>query len=158
MLRLGLPIALLALSSASVAQDVIVTAEGHHGAPPSPVNLKGLRIAVAEHPALAEGWTALRYAGLELYVVVDDGLDSRVGLQFNSLKAFITEQPPTTHVGLVYLRNGTAVIASPLSATPEQTAAALRLPWAKKDSSPVLTSASPTLLRSGPNAPPAAKC
>ena len=68
-------------------------------------------------------------ANLELYIAIDDGEDSDLGLQFNSLKDFINRQPGTTQVGLAYLRNGSANIVAPMTADHAQVAKALRLPF-----------------------------
>jgi len=123
------PVALLALSSA-LGQNIVVTAEGHHGAAPPEITRSEITVVVGKHPAHVEEWTPLRgdRAALDLYIAIDDGLDTDIGSQFQTLKSFIAEQPESTHIGLAYLRNGEALIAGPVSSSHEQAARALRLP------------------------------
>ncbi|HEY2017349.1 MAG TPA: hypothetical protein VGH38_27780 [Bryobacteraceae bacterium] len=92
-----------------------------------------IRVDINNKPATVESWTPLRgdQANLELYIVIDDGTSTDLGLQFESLKTFINAQPPSTRIGLAYLRNGAAVIVAPLSADHAQVAKALRLPVAE---------------------------
>jgi hypothetical protein len=120
----------IAFSAVAFGQHIVVTAEGHHGAPPPDVNRDRISAEVDRHPAKVESWTPLRgdQASLELYILIDDGVDSEIGLQFDSLKAFINSQPATTKIGLAYLRNGSANIVAPLTAEHDKIAKALRLP------------------------------
>jgi len=127
-------IALLAFSAnAAVSRNVVVTAEGSHGAVPSEITADNVSVEVNHRPARVEDWTPLRgdHAALELYIVIDDGENSNLGTQFTSLKEFINEQPATTKIGLAYLRNGAANIVVPLTTAHEKVAAALRLPIAE---------------------------
>jgi len=67
-------------------------------------------------------------AGLELFILIDDTADSRIGLQYDELRAFINAQPASTLVGVVYMRNATFQIAQNLTANHDLAAQALRLP------------------------------
>jgi hypothetical protein len=122
--------AFFAASACALGQHVIVTAEGMHGAAPPDVSKDTVSVEVNRHPAAVESWVPLRgdQANLELYIVIDDGEDTNLGLQYESLKAFIEEQPATTKVGLAYLRNGEANIVAPVTADRESVAKAMRLP------------------------------
>jgi hypothetical protein len=122
--------ALLAFSAGASGQHLIVTAEGHHGQAPPEVIKDEVSIEVDKQPARIKDWVPLRgdEAALELYIVIDDGEDTDLGIQFGSLKAFINGQPATTQIGLAYLRNGSANIAAPLTADRAQFAKALRIP------------------------------
>jgi len=124
------PAALLALSSVGFAQNIVVTAEGHHGSAPPDITKDEITVVVGKHPVHVEEWTPLRgqHAALDLYIAIDDGLDTDIGSQFPSLKSFIAEQPEFTHIGVAYLSNGEALIAAPFSSSREQAARALRLP------------------------------
>ena len=130
MKKLIVPAAFLALSSVAFGQNIIVTAEGHHGAAPPEVTKDEITVVVGKHSGHVEEWTPLRgdHAALDLYIAIDDGLDTDVAIQFNSLKSFIAEQPASTRIGLAYLRNGEALIAAPVTADRQRVAAALRLP------------------------------
>ena len=68
-------------------------------------------------------------AGLELFILIDDAADSRIGLQYDDLRAFINAQPPSTLIGVGYMRNSTVQIAQNLTANHDLAAQALRLPF-----------------------------
>ena len=119
-----------AASAGAFGQHLIVTAEGRRGAVPPEVVKDDVSVEVNRRPVRVEKWIPLRndQANLELYIVIDDGEDSDLGIQFGSLKSFINGQPGTTLIGLAYLRNGSANIAAPLTADHAQLVKALRLP------------------------------
>ena len=123
----------LAISTASASafgQQLVVTAEGHHGAAPPELLKDDITVEVDKRPASVKEWVPLRgeNAKLDLYIVIDDGEDTDLGLQFKSLKSFIEEQPETTRIGLAYLRNGAANIVAPLTADHAAVTKAIRLP------------------------------
>jgi hypothetical protein len=68
------------------------------------------------------------HAGLELFVLIDEAADGRLGLQFDDLRAFIKDQPPSTLIGIGYMRNATAQIVQDLTEDHTLVANALRLP------------------------------
>lgn len=81
------------------------------------------RLAVSEWvPAQGER------AGLELFVLIDDAADGRLGLQFDDLRAFIKDQPNSTLIGVGYMRNATVQIVQDLTEDHTLAANALRLP------------------------------
>jgi hypothetical protein len=123
-------VAFFAISASAFGQHLIVTAEGSHGAAPPRVVKDDVSVEVNKRPVQVEKWIPLRgdRANLELYIVIDDGEDSDLGVQFGSLKAFVNGQPATTRIGLAYLRNGSANIVAPLTADHAQLLKALRLP------------------------------
>jgi hypothetical protein len=122
--------ALLAFCAGASAQHLVVTAEGHHGQAAPEVIKDEVSVEVDKRPARVDAWVPLRgdQAALEFYIVIDDGEDSDLGIQFGSLKAFINGQPGTTRIGLAYLRNGSANIAVPPTTDRAQFAKALRIP------------------------------
>jgi hypothetical protein len=67
-------------------------------------------------------------AGLELFILIDDASDTSLGSQLNELRAFINAQPPSTLVGVGYMRNATVQIAQNFTADHGAAAGALRLP------------------------------
>jgi hypothetical protein len=78
------------------------------------------------------GWTPARgdHAGLDLFILIDDASDPSLGSQLDDLRAFINVQPPTTSVGVGYMRNATVEITQNFTTDHSQTAKALRLPIA----------------------------
>ncbi len=125
-----LALAITAASASAFGQHLIVTAEGNHGAAPPELMKDEVTVEVDKRPAGIKEWVPLRgdEAKLDLYVVIDDGEDTDLGLQFQSLKAFMNHQPETTRIGLAYLRNGAAMIVAPLSTDHAAIAKAIRLP------------------------------
>jgi hypothetical protein len=121
---------LLAASACAWGQNLIVTAEGRHGAPPPEVMRDDISVELDKRTAKVEAWVPLRAndANLEFYIVIDDGEDTDLGLQFSSIKNFMNEQSGATRIGLAYLQNGSAKVVVPLTADHDQVAKALRLP------------------------------
>lgn len=67
-------------------------------------------------------------AGLDLFILIDDACDSSLGSQLSELRGFISSQPPTTSVGVGYMRNATVQIVQNFTTDHEQAAKAVRLP------------------------------
>lgn len=67
-------------------------------------------------------------AGLELFILIDENADSRISLQYPELRDFIYAQPPTTSIGVGYMRNATVQIAQQLTANRDLATRALRMP------------------------------
>src|ERR1700760_4009863 len=126
----GVAACTLAFTSAAFGQHLIVTAEGAHGAVPPEIRKDEVAVEVNKHEARLEKWVPLRgdEAALQLYIVIDDGADTDLGVQFGAIKGFIAGQPATTQIGLAYLRNGSAQIVAPLTADHAAVEKALRLP------------------------------
>jgi len=78
-------------------------------------------------------------AGLELFLLIDDGASSDLGIQIPDLQRFIEHQPATTSIGIAYMRNGAAVIAKDLTSNHAEAAKALRLPVGAAGASPYLS-------------------
>jgi hypothetical protein len=78
------------------------------------------------------GWTPARedHAGLDLFILIDDAANASLGSQLDDLRAFINGQPPTTSVGVGYMRNGAVQITQNFTTEHGQAAKALRLPIA----------------------------
>jgi hypothetical protein len=75
-------------------------------------------------------WAAARgdRAGLELFILIDDAADSRLSLQYDELRTFISAQPPSTSIGIGYMRNATVQIAQQLTSDHNRAIQALRMP------------------------------
>ena len=68
-------------------------------------------------------------AGLDLFILIDDASDPRLGSQLDDLRQFINRQPASTAVGIGYMRNTTVQIVQPFTRDHAQAAASLRLPF-----------------------------
>lgn len=67
-------------------------------------------------------------AGLELFILIDDGANRRLSQQYDDLRAFINAQPSTTSIGIGYMSNGTVWIAQDLTKDRALAVNALRMP------------------------------
>lgn len=76
------------------------------------------------------GWEPARNAraGLELFILIDDSADPRLGLQYDDLRAFISAQSSTTSIGVGYMSNGTVRIAQDLTTDHALAVQSLRMP------------------------------
>ena len=75
-------------------------------------------------------WVAARgeFAGLELFVLIDDASNASLGSKLDELRAFINAQPATSLVGVGYMRNATVQIVQNPTTDHAQAAKTLRLP------------------------------
>ena len=67
-------------------------------------------------------------AGLALAILIDDSSAISFGSQIEDIRAFITEQAPTTLIALGYMQNGTVYLAQNFTQDHAAAAKALRLP------------------------------
>lgn len=121
---------LFGLVAAALAQDhrIVVTAEGHKDSAPPEIARSEVMASIENQRALVTGWTSTRDTGTELWVLIDDGTDANVSLQFDELRKFMLDQPSGTKIGVGYLRNGSVMATQALTADHALAAKALRLP------------------------------
>jgi len=65
---------------------------------------------------------------LDLYIVVDDSIDSAVTLNYSDIGGFVRELPSTARVGVLYTTNGTIRVERDLTDDREAALKALRIP------------------------------
>ena len=65
---------------------------------------------------------------LQLFILIDDTVDSRVGNNLNDVRDFINAQPASTVVGIGYMSNATVNIVQNFTADHAAAAKAVRLP------------------------------
>jgi VWFA-related protein len=131
---LALAVALLGTTAAtpqlyaaeSAAVTMTVTAVGKKDAAPPPVAKSDVELYKGKERLQVADWR--KGETLLLAIVIDDSLGVDIASQWNDLKAFIMEQPPTTNVGVFYGRNGTVLVAQDFTADHALAAKALRLP------------------------------
>jgi hypothetical protein len=121
-------ISLFGLAAFAQDQRVVVTVEGHKDATPPAISQADVMVSVDNQRGRVTGWTPVRTAGAELWILIDDGTDTSVSLQLDDLRKFILNQPPTTSIGIGYLRNGSAGVAQALTTDHTAAAKALRMP------------------------------
>jgi hypothetical protein len=108
----------------------IVTAETPKSAPAPSLSGHDTIALVNKQPTTIASWHALRDdpAGVELWIMIDDGTDTSIGTQFNDIRNFIRQQPPQVKVAIGYLRNGAVQIVQKPTLDHATAAKAVRLP------------------------------
>ena len=109
---------------------MVVTVEPHHGSEVPPVNREDVMVYEGKDRDAVTEWIPAQgdRAGVELFIMLDDGADSSLGQQLQDLRKFIDAQPASTKIGIAYMQNGTARIEQNLTGDHAQAAKALRLP------------------------------
>lgn len=123
-----------ASAAAGASSALIVTVEAKHGSTVPVVNREDVMVYEGHNRDQVTDWVALQgnRAGLELFILIDDGLNSSVDLQLNDLKKFITAQPPTTAVGIGYMRDGTVQVRQNPTTDHNQAVKSLRIPLGER--------------------------
>jgi len=109
---------------------VLVTVEARHGSAVPEIGPRDVMVyeghdrdqVVDLVPAQGE------HAALELFILLDDGSNERLGSQLDDLRKFISAQPASTKIGVAYMQNGTAKVEQNLTSDHALAAKALRLP------------------------------
>jgi hypothetical protein len=117
-------------SSAEVPVHMVVTAKPRHGGQAPAVGVNDVKVYQRDKLETVTSWVPLQgdRAGLQLFILIDDTSRSSLGLQLDSIKKFIEEQPATAAIGVGYMRNGTVFTAQDLTKDHALAAKALRLP------------------------------
>jgi hypothetical protein len=122
------------LTGAAFAQGtpvhVLVTAEPRHGSTTPEITRSDVFVYEGHDRDQVTDWIPAQgeHAGLELFIVLDDGSGSSLGTQLEDLRKFITAQPASTKIGLAYMQNGTAKVEQSPTTDHAAAAKALRLP------------------------------
>lgn len=113
-----------------VTVRMVVTASGVGDDAVPEVSMHDVQVSQRRQSLQVTGWTPARgnHAGLNLFVLIDDAADRSLGSQLSELRNFITAQPPTTNVGVGYMRNATVQIARDFTNDHAAVADAVRLP------------------------------
>jgi len=132
-MRLAFAIAALAVGAlgqdSGVPVRMVVTVEPHHGTQAPRLTRDDVMVFQDKdnrRPVI--GWTPVLDAGLQLWVLIDDGADAVIGNQFGDLRKFILAQSSMVEIGLGYMHNGSVTAVHSLSADHQSVAKALRLP------------------------------
>lgn len=124
-------IAIVALAAASCLAiqpgAIIVTAE-KSGA--SDISQHDVVAKVGNQPATVTAWHPVpgNAEGLELWILIDDGTNSQIGVQLKDIRDFIRQQPAQTKIAIGYLQNGTVRTAQQPTTDRDAAGRALRLP------------------------------
>jgi hypothetical protein len=133
--------AVLIAAGALLAQDhpmrVVVTVEAPKDATPPTLGKDDVMVYLDNQRMRVTDWTPIQNdpAGLELWLLIDDGTDSALGTEFEELHNFVLQQPATTKIGIGYLRNGSVDALQKPTADHAAAAKAIRLPLAQPGAS-----------------------
>ena len=118
-------------SSNEVPVHMVVTVKPRHNGGQVPaLAATDVKVYQRDKQNAVTSWVPLQgdRAGLQLFILIDDTARASLGLQLDSLKKFIEEQPDTTAIGVGYMRNGTVLTLQNLTKDHALAAKALRLP------------------------------
>jgi len=110
--------------------QMVVTVEPHKGSEAPVVNREDVMVYEGKNRDQVTDWIPAQgdHAGLEYFVMIDDGAGSGLDNQLRDIKNFISSMPATAKVGVVYMQNGTAQMAQNLTSDHNLAAKAIRLP------------------------------
>jgi hypothetical protein len=116
-----------AQTAPSVPVSMVVTVESNNGAVPD-ISREDVMAYQGRTRAKVTDWVPFQAnnANLELFVVIEDVPSSSRGSQLDDLANFISAQPSTTKVGVVYLQQGAPQIAQTLTSDHGAAAKAIR--------------------------------
>ncbi|HUA16412.1 MAG TPA: hypothetical protein VMG31_14040 [Verrucomicrobiae bacterium] len=137
-LGLAMCLAGAGIASAQQAQEeengvpahLIVTVEPRQGSVAPVINRDDVMVYQGKTRSTVTDWVPAQgeHAGLEFFILVDDGVNTSVGSQLDDIRHFIDAQPSTTKIGVAYMQNGIARIQQNLTDDHSLGQKALRLP------------------------------
>lgn len=113
-----------------VPTRTVVTEENHQGSGVPVIGPEDVTVSDGQEHDKVTGLVPAQgdHAGLELYILLDDGSSSSLGTQLRNIRQFILEQPGSAKIGIAYMRNGIAWIAQKPTSDHALAAKAFRLP------------------------------
>lgn len=117
-------------AEAGVPVSVVVSAQAKHGSGMPVIYPEDVRVFHDGQRMKVTEWLPLQgeHAGLQLFLLIDDALDSSIGLQYRDLENFINAQPPTTEIALGYIQFGSVQVVQSMTKDHRALVKALRLP------------------------------
>jgi hypothetical protein len=117
-------------AASTIPVHMVVTAEARHGTDVPVIKREDVTVNQGRERVQVTDWVPLEgeHAALQLFVLVDDASGATLGAQLEDLRRFILSQPPSTAIGVGYMRDGTVDILQNLTGDHALAAKALRLP------------------------------
>ena len=114
----------------TVPVSTIVTLEAKHGKEIPVVNKEDVRAFQGHDRLRVTDWIPLQgeNAGLELLILIDESSRSTLALQYDDLRKFMNEQPPSTAIAVGYTEYGSVQMAQNFTKDREAAGKALRIP------------------------------
>jgi hypothetical protein len=88
-----------------VPVHMTITAEPKKGKEVPALHAEDVQVYQGRNRDKVTELTSLRGAPQQLFIMVDDSLDSSIGNQLQDVRKWITSLPPTTAVGIAYMRD-----------------------------------------------------
>jgi hypothetical protein len=109
---------------------MIVTVEPRKGSEATAVNREDVMVFEGKERAQVTEWVPAQgdHAGLEFFVLIDEGASFAVNTQLEDIRNFISTLPPNAKAGVAYMQNGTAKVEQELTSDHALAAKSLRLP------------------------------
>jgi hypothetical protein len=116
--------------SNGIPVHTVVTVEPRRGSEIPVINREDVLVNQGKQRDTVTEWIPAKgdHAGMEFFVLLDDGSNMTVGSQLDDIRKFILAQPPSTKIGLAYMQNGVANVVQNLTSDHDAVAKALRLP------------------------------
>jgi hypothetical protein len=124
-------------ATAAVPLEMVVTVGAYHGTEVPAVSREDVMVYQGRERDEVKDWIPLQAdrARLELFILLDDASRANFGAQLEDIRKFIIQQPPTTAVGLGYMRNGVVDIAERFTTDHAKVADLARIPPAEAGAS-----------------------
>jgi hypothetical protein len=116
-----------AVTPAAESVTTTVTAVGKKNSQPPAVKKDDVALYQGKERLQVADWR--RSEALFLAILIDDSLDQTIASQWNDVRAFINQQPPSTYIAVFYGRNGSAVVGQDFTQDHVLAAKALRIPY-----------------------------
>lgn len=109
---------------------MIVTVEPRKGSEAPTVNREDVMVFEGKERDQVTEWVPAQgnHAGLDFFVMIDDGASFALNTQLEDIKNFISTLPPNAKVGVAYMQNGTARVEQEPTTDHALAAKAVRLP------------------------------
>lgn len=124
--------ALVLSASAAMAQvegprqtDALVGVSSKGGQIPA---ISDIKIKVNGKEEKLTGWSQVPATGVQVAILIDEGLRQSIGTQLDALQAFTKELPEGSQIYVGYMRNGSVFTAQSFTADHEAAAKSFRLP------------------------------
>lgn len=114
--------------SPGVPVTVVATVEPAKDSPRPAIAPQDILVSHSNQRLDLTNVSPVRTAGMQLWVVIDDGSSTNIGVQLADLRKFIQQQPASTEVGVGYIHNGFVEPVQPLTSDHAQAAKAIHLP------------------------------
>jgi hypothetical protein len=117
-------------AASGVPAHMVVTVEARKGAEVPVINRDDVMVYEGKERDTVTGWVPAQgdQAALEVFILLDDGSESSLGSQLESIRKFINAQPAWAKIGVAYMQDGMAKVVQTLTSDHAAAAKSLRLP------------------------------